>query len=357
MMQRKRAREADHDLQIKVASGQSIGAKSFTVRTFSECAEQLPAGTQEWDVSGLLNNGSPFDLSTVQCWVNCAYAAQHGVAELGTDDIAQLSTAKGLHLVLSFAHAVLSVKPLYDAACSQLDTLKFVVQLPEQTLQPVMQAGALMFEQADPLQLVCSTLSGDDPVGDPLASEQQREQVWQDIAGQTGSLLHMAHVLHLQQLLDALHDFIFMSIRWGGSSLLYGILHLVITDEVLTTAFGSSTETYFSTLSKAYKNSVLTRPCSFSPGVVGCSCLLKPLDPPRSPTRFDAVLQKDFAGASAGDVVTVSLDLFAEGGGCMHLWQEDNEGEMTMPAQLLLGHYIADADDLEALMGQPADRI
>jgi hypothetical protein len=219
MSQRKRAREEDHDLQIKVASGQCIGAKSLIVRAFSECAEQLPAGAQEWDVSGFLLNGSPFSLETVQCWVNCAYAARHGVAELGTDDIAQLSTAKGLHLVLSFAHAVLSVKPLYDAACSQLGTLKFVVQLPEQTVQPVMQAGALLFSDSNLLQLTCFSLSGEARVGDPLTSKQQQKEVRHEIAAQTGSLLHMAHELHLQQLLDALHNFIFMSCRWADSGL------------------------------------------------------------------------------------------------------------------------------------------
>jgi hypothetical protein len=127
--------------------------------------------------------------------------------------------------------------------------------------------------------------------------------------------------------------------------LLYGILQLVVTDEVLKAALGGGT------LSKeTYIKSVLTRPCSFTADTIGYSCLLEPLDPPKHTTEFKAVLRQDFAGATAGTTVNVVIDLFNTGGGAVRLWPTGNGPQLFMPAQLLLGPCIADADDFDAVM-------
>jgi hypothetical protein len=105
------------------------------VKAFSSCAKALPADAEQWDVSGLLLDGQPFSRETVQCWINCAYSALHGVSELDAEDKQQLSTAIGLKQVLAFGHAVGSAEALFAAACSQLSELKVVVQLPEQKLE------------------------------------------------------------------------------------------------------------------------------------------------------------------------------------------------------------------------------
>jgi hypothetical protein len=66
LRKRSRAASQDDDFRIKTAAGDPIPAKSFLIRTFSSCAEQLPAGAEEWDVSGFLFDGEPFSRETVK---------------------------------------------------------------------------------------------------------------------------------------------------------------------------------------------------------------------------------------------------------------------------------------------------
>jgi hypothetical protein len=137
-------------MQIKVSAGEPIPAKSFLIRTFSSCAEQLPQDASEWDVSGLLIDGEPFSQATVECWLHCAYSHVYGPDHLDAADLEQLSTAAGLHHVLAFAHAVGSFEGLLKAAGSQSDKLKFVVQLPEQTLEISAVTGKYYFSPFNP---------------------------------------------------------------------------------------------------------------------------------------------------------------------------------------------------------------
>ena len=80
-------------------------------------------------------DGEPFSRETVKCWLTCGYSILYGAAELDTEDHAQLSTARGLHRVLSFAHAVGSPEGVLKAACSRLQDLVIEVQLAGRMLQ------------------------------------------------------------------------------------------------------------------------------------------------------------------------------------------------------------------------------
>lgn len=298
-MPSKRSRD-EEDLQIKVASGQPLPIKSLVARTFSSCAEQLPASAQEWDVSGLLLDSEAFSHDTIKCWVDCAYCALYGQAELDDDDIQQLSTVKGLQQVLAFAHAVGSAECVLAAACSQVSSLKVVVQLPEQTLEvPVGKQGPYCFIQGG--QLACLTLRDDHPFGNPCASEQGEADLQRQVAAQLGALLHLAHALHLLPLLGVLHDFVFWSVIDESTGLLLGVLSLVFTDQVLQAAVGSST------VSKdAYIASVLTRPHNLEPISGAAPALLKrfgEIDEDDGSLSFRAHLLQDFAGGQAGDEV------------------------------------------------------
>jgi hypothetical protein len=121
-------------------------------------------------------------------------------------------------------------------------------------------------------------------------------------------------------------------------------LGLVFTDAVLEAAMGSSA------LSKeAYVSSVLSRPCSLTPGD---SSLLKPLSKPvlTEPSKmltFDAQLQREFAGGSVGDTVKVVIDFFEFG--CVIIANHEDltsrvtvKRQVVLPAQLLLGNSFQD---------------
>jgi hypothetical protein len=169
---RKRSRETD--LLIKVASGEPLQANSFLVRGLCESAEGLPAAAEEWDVSGLLLDGQPFTREIVSCWLSCAYSAIHGTEELNIQDIQQLSTVMGLTQVLAFADAVGSYAALCKAACSQLQQLKFVMQLPGQVLElPVAGYTYCFTKGTDPRCLCQTNMAMAAVLGAPLASDEQ----------------------------------------------------------------------------------------------------------------------------------------------------------------------------------------
>lgn len=341
-MSRKRDRE--EDIQIKVAVGQPIDAESLMLRPFSSVARALPSDAQQWDVSGLLQDGQPFSRETVQCWLSCIYSSLHGPAELSAEDCQQLSTAKGLQQVLAFAHAVGSPLAVLAAACSQLDNLKFVVQLPAQTIELQLRDGPHRFgvNDEDSKQLRRATLRTcqADHCGSPCVSEAECHEVRQQVAQQVGLLLHMAHVVQLQALTQALHSFVLWNTR-KQSSLLWGVLQLVFTDAVLAAAVGSTTQT------AAYINSVLARPFSVMETRTGEPSLLKPLGTIEATDdgqlEFEAQLLQDVAGSKAGDTVSVLLDLFDPDGGYMNISIDDHT-PVGLSAQLLVGHTTLSQD-------------
>jgi hypothetical protein len=305
----------------------------------------VPADATEWDVSGLLHDGQPFSRETVSCWLQCGYhTIYRTAAELDSDSISILSTVSGLAQVLAFANAVGSYEGLLQTACSQLQQLTFVVQLPEQVLELPVAGYTYWFNDN---QLTQFNLNKAETIGDPVASDEQRHVVQQQVAKQAAALLQSAHVLRLQSVLDLLHQFLIPNTWAGCHRLLSDVAGLVFTDAVLEAALGSST------LSKeAYISSVLSQPCSLAPGKRGYSSLLKPVgpkrfDPEKELLMFDAQLLQDFAGAKAGDTVKVALDLFGKGYDGdepgIKVVAAAGESFVTLPLQLWLGHSFNEA--------------
>jgi hypothetical protein len=204
----------------------------------------------------------------------------------------------------------------------------------------------------DDKQLMRFNLHEQAKVGAPLVSFEQRHAVQQDVAQQLSALLQLAHMLRLQQLLDVLHQFILRNVWPGAPRLLSSVMGLVFSDAVLEAALGSST------LSKeAYISSMLSQPCSLTPGAVGHSSLLKPVGPRSYDTStdvlvFDAELLQDFAGGRAGDTVKVTLDLLGTqfSLGRMQIASAKGKTSVVLPAQLLLGHTCSDAASLNDLL-------
>ena len=341
-------------MHIRVAAGEPVPADSAVLRAHSSCARVLPADASEWDVSGLLFDGKPFTRETVSCWLRCAQNFLDGSADLDAQDTQQLSTVTGLTQVLAFADAVGSRSGLCKALCSQLQQLKFVVQLPEQVLELPVAGFCYGFDPGADRQLVQATLQQFVNIGArlPLADCHYLKQ---QLATQTAALLELAHVLRLQQLLDVLHRFIQINAWPRGSFLLSDVAGLVFTGAVLEAALGSSS----ALTEEAYVSSVLSQPCSLTPGNAGDYSLIKPVGEPTwdASTKcleFDAQLLRDFAGGRAGDPVVVSLDLFGtnikKARGMIMLQHADHAEEshgVGLPVQLLLGYNFPDAAALK----------
>jgi hypothetical protein len=237
MSSRKRARE--EDIQIRVAVGEALTAESFVLRALSSCARALPGDAAEWDVSGLLFDGQPFDRETVCCWLQCGYRHIYGAAaELDSNSVSLLSTVSGLAQVLAFANAVGSFEGMLQAACSQLQQLKFVVQLPEQVLELPVAGYSYWFDKKHLNQF---NVNDAETIGAPLASDEQCRDVQQQVAKQAALLLRLAHVLHLQPLQGVLHHFMLLNVWEGQDRVLSGAVGFIFTDAVLEAALGSST--------------------------------------------------------------------------------------------------------------------
>ena len=280
---------------IKVAAGETLAADSLLMRSLCDSARGLPAASEEWDVSGLLQDGQPFSRDTVSSWLSCVHSAVDSITDLGPQDIQQLSTVTGLTQVLAFADAVGSRQSIFTAACSQLQQLKLVVHLPEQVLElPVI--GRAYFWRSNQLQRQDLEVNGD--AGPLLESDEQCRDVKQQVAQQLSTLLRLGHMLCPQPLLYVLHSFLSIDAQPSGGRqrLLAGVMGLVFTDAVWEAALGSS-----SISKEAYISSVLSQPCSSTPGRTGHNSLLKPVGPRvydhTDTLRFDAELLRDFGGA------------------------------------------------------------
>jgi hypothetical protein len=165
------------------------------------------------------------------------------------------------------------VKGLIEAACSQLQQLKFVVQLPEQVLELPVAGDTYCADVVEgdqdqdwrehlvrSMDQLASLLEPDTKVSTRM-DRPQRDALEQQVGKQAANLLRLAHVLRLQPLLDVLHGFALLN----ADRLLWDVGGLVFNDAVLEAALGSST------LDKGvYINSVLSEPfglvpCKFGP--------------------------------------------------------------------------------------------
>lgn len=344
---RKRSRASsgiEPDLLIRTAEGQPIPAKAVLVRTistFSTCAEELPADAKEWDVGGFLFEGGPFSRQTVKCWLNCGHSMLYGPGELDAQDQAQLSTANGLRSVLAFAHAVGSPEGLCKAACCQLQALVLEVQLPEQSLQlPVSPEGGgayMMRAVGEHWQLSRFAFAGWIKVG-PALSPEQEQDLKQQVAAQMAALLTIAHMLHLQPLIDVLHSFVRMGMCTAKVNLFHGVLDQVFTKAVLEAALGSSTVS-----KETYMRSVLAQPCSLVGNELCPQGIVKPVGKykvdPDTGAVVEAELLQEFQGGKAGDVVMVTVDLFADDGLALGIKSTSGE-KIWLAACLMLGNSI-----------------
>jgi hypothetical protein len=236
-----------------------------------------------------------------------------------------------------------------NAACSQVEQLKMVLQLPEQVLELPVGGYAYYYDsELNDRQLLQSNMHSIAKLGAPVTSLEQRHGVQQQVAKQLSALLLLGHVLRLQPLLKVLHQFLLLNA--DSPRVLSGVIGLVFYDAVLEAALCSST------LNKeAYISSVLSQPCSLISGKGGHSMtLFKPIgsicDVSTNALRFGAELLQDFAGGKAGDTVKVELELFK---GLIRL-QPCTAAAATsfvsLPVQLLLGRTFPDAAELDALL-------
>lgn len=343
-----RKRDRDVDVQIKVAKGEPLQAEAVILRAFSNtaqqvyCAKALPADTDVWDVSNFIyssgssSSSEPFSHKAVKCWLGCVYSCLNNPAtELDAEDMAQLSTAEGLHEVLSFAHAVGSRDAVLRAACSQLSALQFVAELARQQVSiPAAPNGVLFFDGA----LYCKNASVGHNIGDPITAQEQRDELSQQVAAQAAALLQLAHVLDLQQLFDVLHNFIFWAVNEAFNILLGEVLDSVFTEAVLTAALGSSSSSTNILTKEAYISSMLVRPGGHV--FAGSSGLFKRSGSVKAQgsqggQQFKAQMLQDFAGVKAGDKVTVELDLVcANPTLCI---KKDEDDGVYVSAQVVLG--------------------
>lgn len=215
--------------------------------------------------------------------------------------------------MLAFAHAAGSPDGLFTAICSQLDGLKLKVQLspPYDRYKYELKLGSCIYSSGqsydDADELFCSNLKlpGSTRVGYLPDYEEHLLELKVKVAQQVGGLLYIAHQLQLQPLIQTLHDFIFWSTK-GEFSVLYGVLQMVLTDELLEVPLGNST------LSKdTYISSVLARP--ITPAFPGDSTgLFKPVATTTgqpSVLSFRAELMQDFAGRQKGELVDLTLEI------------------------------------------------
>lgn len=211
-------------------------------------------------------------------------------------------------------------------------------------------------ELSERFQLRSMSLQEHLAVGRPLMIDEQLRDVRQQLADQTAALLRLAHMLRLQPLLDVLHQFLLHNAgRPGSNSLLADVVGLVFTDSVLEAAMGSSSSSTFS--KEAYVSSMLSQPCSLTPGESGHSSQLKPTGAPKYDASskallFDAELLRAFAGGRAGGKVAADLQLFGGSNGypegkCVIVC---DEGAVCLPVQLLLGCGFSDAAALEKFL-------
>lgn len=202
------------------------------------------------------------------------------------------------------------------------------------------------------VSLTCDSLQGETKYGEHCSLEQS-VKLKQQLAGQIGALLCVAHVMRIQPLLNALHKFILWATVIADEGLLHGVLSMVFADQVLQEALGSSI------ISKeSYIKSVLTRPVNLCASDRAGPSLLEPvgdfdIDAYGSST-FRAKLLQGFVGGKAGEEVYAVLELRSlldpDWGAGLRLSLNDNV--VWLPVQLLLGTHESDSEGFEALMNK-----
>jgi hypothetical protein len=189
------------------------------------------------------------------------------------------------------------------------------------------------YEDVGRKNLVCATPSRDfRPVSGMSSSIPQQRVFKQRVAQQIEPLLHLAHKLELQPLINRLHTFISSS-AMKDTCILWGVLEAVFTDRVLNVVVSE----HASEVAKsAWIDSVLGTRCGCSADT-GLGSLLEPVPSYREPerVRFEAQLCAPLLGSQAGGRVQVNLDLFGD--------STIRVGALVVPVVLQIGPNLGDS--------------
>jgi hypothetical protein len=357
MTSRKRSRQSgvdDAEGLVKLADGDSLAADLVLVRACSSCARCLPADTNEWDLSGLLIDGTPVQRTTVEAWLSCVDTAVHGAVQSGSKPMCPkgaLTDAAGLYQLLSFADAVGSSGGVLTACLQELWQLHFEVTVAETNILCHSNASCFVFSDKD---LVSQDLIGDESeYQHSFESAEEVQEFCQKLSAQIEALLYIGHKLQLQRLLQLMHIFIFKCFTLPNG-ILQSKLHMVFSDRVLSAALGTSSSNL---VRNAYISSVLAPPCD----TFGGRQLLQPLGAPKlvgKDLQFKALVKDpSFFGYNTYEgEVDVRLSLFnsdlGKGGATISFDQGP-----AFRLRLLLGDAITDQRDFDQLVASHGRRV
>lgn len=214
--------------------------------------------------------------------------------------------------LLAFADAVGSSKGLL-LRCASAPSVHADVKVGEQQLQlPTDYAYYFHFRTRELIQqdMGLDTLAnlGNLGPGERGAPDQQQHimSAKQQVAQQTEQLLYLAYQMQLPVLQKRLHAFVKANTNLQ-SSLLFGVMHSVLSDRVLAAAYIDK-----DLQRQLLANRITTESGGFLPQP-HVAQLLKPVGlsaKQQAPLQFNAKVLQDSFGCKKGDVVPVVLNLF-----------------------------------------------
>ncbi|WIA20917.1 hypothetical protein OEZ85_005259 [Tetradesmus obliquus] len=310
-----------------------LEADKRVVFLLSSVARALPE-TDEWDLSGLLVERQPVSRPTVVAWLNAAYQLvyEEDYEAQGPDEDPACSV-EGLHMLLSFADAVDSTRPVLKACCSRLQSLQLHPQLGQQQVALDTNGVGYYFSPTTSKLVSQPSLieSGVTMVATPESPTEQQAAFKQQVAAQIERLLWLAYRLQLQPLVEHMHTCI-QAFSIFGLSVLRGCENEVFTPRVLEAAASgvASLPGGKQMLVNSVRGEVLTLADSTASGQAN----LRPIGLThlqQLPLKFDAVATCSTLG-KPGVAVAVELDLFSN--------SVIKLGHNTFAAQLRIGPYI-----------------
>ncbi|WIA20916.1 hypothetical protein OEZ85_005258 [Tetradesmus obliquus] len=308
-----------------------LDADKQVVCLFSSVAAELPE-TDEWDLSGLLLYGQPVSRDIVVAWLNAAYqAAYEEDYEAQQPDQDPACSVEGLYMLLSFADAVDSTRPLFKACCSRLQRLQLHAQLGQQQVALDTNGVSYFFNVTQQLRRQPSLIEYGLPIpaAPDAATTAQQQAFGQQVAAQIEQLLWLAHSLQLQPLVQHMHSCI-RAMSFFSNSVLRELYDEVFTPRVLEAAGVASLpggkkmliDSVLGTQGLTLADSLDTGPASLRP--------ISLTQEQQQPLKFDAVVKCSMLGEPCA-TVAVELDLF--GTSTIKL------GVNTFPVHLRIGPY------------------
>ncbi|WIA41200.1 hypothetical protein OEZ86_004815 [Tetradesmus obliquus] len=332
------ASEGEQKLRLRLACTTEPGKPAATpldadeqlVRLLSLVARALPEGG-EWDLSGLLLDGQPVSRAVVVAWLNAAYQQAYGEDfEAQEPDQDPACSVQGLYMLLSFADAVDSTKPLLRACCSQLQRLQLHAQLGQQQVGlDTSEIGYFFHSNAKLHRQPILTKPGTPmPAAPDAASAEQQAAFKQQVAAQTEQLLWLAHRLQLQPLVQHMHSCVW-AMSFFPETVLQELYDDIFTPRVLEAAGVASLPGGRQMLINSVRGELLTLADSYDFGPAN----LRPIglsQEQQQPLKFNAVVAC-ITVDNQGATIAVELDLFGES--LIKL------GDCYFPVQLRIGPH------------------